>query len=102
MVLIPKKDEPLSVADYRPINLVPSFAKMVTKILAAQLAPKLNLIVAPNQSAFILGRCIHENFTLVQHMAKYLHSKKEPRILLKLDITKAFDTVSWAFLLEVL
>lgn len=59
-------------------------------------------MVAPNQSAFIWGRSIHDNFVLVQHLAKYLHRRGDPRIMMKLDISKAFDSVSWSFLLEVL
>ncbi|XP_071677125.1 uncharacterized protein [Lolium perenne] len=39
---------------------------------------------------------------LVHCTARKLHALKRDSILLKLDITKAFDTVDWAFLLEVL
>lgn len=102
MVLIPKKEEPTGVGDYRPISLVHSVAKLITKILANRLAPKMQDIIASNQSAFIRGRRIHDNFLQVQHMAKYLHNQRKPRLMIKLDITEAFDSVSWPFLLEVL
>jgi hypothetical protein len=48
------------------------------------------------------GHCILDNFMLVQEMTNALHRQKAPRLLLKLDISKAFDFVSWPFLLEVL
>lgn len=88
--------------DFRPISLVHYFAKLVTKLLANRLAGRLDQLVSPNQSAFIKGRFILDNLLLVQHTTKFLHQQKQPRIPLKLDITKAFDSVSWPFLLEVL
>lgn len=102
MVLIPKKEDAVEVKDFRPISLVHSFAKLVTKIMANRLASILKSMVAPNQSAFIRGRSIHDNFMMVQQTTRCLHRKGKPTLLLKLDITKAFDSVSWAFLLEVL
>jgi hypothetical protein len=59
-------------------------------------------MISPIQSAFIKGRFIQDNFMLVQQTARFLHQQKHSRILLKLDISKAFDSVSWSFLLEVM
>lgn len=53
-------------------------------------------------SAFVRGRFLHDNFMLVQCMARRLHALKDPTILVKLDISKAFDSVQWPFLLEVM
>lgn len=92
----------LHVKDYRPISLIHSFAKLVTKVLANRLAPLLPSMVSTNQSAFVRGRNIHDNSLFVQQMVKSLHMKKEAHILLKLDISKAFNSVSWSFLLEVM
>jgi hypothetical protein len=47
-------------------------------------------------------RCIHDNFVLVQGIAKDLHRKKIPALFIKLDIAKAFDSLSWVYLLEVM
>ena len=102
ITLIPKKEDATNIKEYRPISLVRSFAKLITKLLANRLASRLDQMITPNQSAFIKGRFILDNFMLVQHTLRYLHQQKQPRILLKLDITKAFDSVSWPFLLKVL
>jgi hypothetical protein len=102
ITLIPKKVDAMTAKDFRPISLVHSFAKLITKILANRLAPFLDSLVSTNQSAFIRGRCIHDNFILVQQTVKVLHRQKVPSLFLKLDISRAFDSVSWSFLLEVL
>lgn len=70
--------------------------------MANRLAPLLPGMVSVNQSAFVKRRSIHDNFLLVQQMARRLYSKKEAHVMLKLDISKAFDSVDWSFLLEVL
>lgn len=79
----------MQVKDYRPISLIHSFAKLVGKVLANRLAPLLPSIVSINQSAFVRGRNIHDNFIVVQQMVKALHKKKEAHVLLKLDTSKA-------------
>jgi hypothetical protein len=35
-------------------------------------------------------------------MVRALHKKKEPHVLLKLNISKAFDSISWPSLLEIM
>jgi hypothetical protein len=102
MVLLKKKADASLVSDYRPISLVHSFAKLFTKVLARRLAPHLDSLVSYNQSAFIKGRIIHDNFKAVELTAKCLHKRKIPTVLAKIDIAKAFDTVSWNYLLRIM
>jgi len=41
ITLLPKKEGAEQPKDFRPISLVHSFAKLVTKLLANRLAPRL-------------------------------------------------------------
>jgi hypothetical protein len=102
MILFKKKSEAQEIKDYRPISLMHSFGKLVAKCLARRLALVLNDLVRPSQSVFIQGRSIHDNFRAVHLTRKALHSRKRSCILLKIDFTKAFNSVCWPFLLEVL
>lgn len=77
-------------------------AKLISKILATRLAPKLHALVSKAQSAFIKRRSIHDNFLYTQNIIKALHRAKRPGLFLKLDIAKAFDSVRWNYLMEVL
>jgi hypothetical protein len=70
--------------------------------MANRLAPRLNELVSQNQSAFVRKRAIHDNFLFVQNMVQLLHRTKKQSLFIKVDIAKAFDTVCWPYLLDVL
>jgi hypothetical protein len=53
IVLLLKKEQALSVGDYRSISLVHSVANIFSKTLANRLAPHLANMVSLNQSAFV-------------------------------------------------
>lgn len=55
-----------------------------------------------HQCAFVRGRSLHDNFMLVQCTVRRLHALKKPFVILKLDVSKAFDSIQWPFLVEVL
>ncbi|KAK1620547.1 hypothetical protein QYE76_026064 [Lolium multiflorum] len=101
-VLLPKNETPSTMSHYRPISLIHAFAKLISKVLSARLKPYMDELVSPCQSAFISGRSIQDNFLYVQNIAKHYHQTKTPSLLLKLDIAKAFDTVSWTYILDML
>ena len=102
ITLLPKKDTPLEMRDFRPISLVHSIPKLVSKVLACRLKAWIPLLIHSLQSGFLRGRSIIENFTLAAEMIQYAHKRKMLVIALKLDFHKAFDSVSWSCLHKVL
>ena len=96
IVLLPKTPDAISLSDYRPISLIKSIAKIITKILANRLAPHMNSLVSNAQNAFIKKRCIHDNFIYAQRVIQLLHKKKRAALFIKLDMWKAFDSISWS------
>jgi hypothetical protein len=102
LVLQPKKEGADNVTDFCPISLINSLAKIITKILADRLTPRLNELISGCQNAFIKKCCIHDDFVYVQSVVKALHKAKRPTLFIKLDTAKAFDSLSWVFLLETM
>jgi len=86
IVLIPKSNVVEHPKDYRPISLIHSFGKFLTKTLAIRLGPHMDQIISNAQSAFIKRRCIQDNFVYVRNLARAYHRKKTPELLFKLDI----------------
>jgi mannosylglycoprotein endo-beta-mannosidase len=102
IILLPKKDGAENVRDFRPISLIHAIAKIFTKVLALRLAPLMGQLISTSQSAFIKKRNIHDNFLYVRNLTRRFHRTKTSALLLKLDISKAFDSVRWDYLLSVM
>ena len=102
LTLLPKEQGIDSHGKFWPISLCNVVLKMITKVMANRLKPILPKLVSPKQSRFVEGRQILDGIILTQEMIHSLKQTKMPGIMIKVDLAKAYDKVSWRFLREVL
>jgi hypothetical protein len=105
IVLIPKKNDPEDIKDFRPISLCNVIFKVVSKCLVNRLRPILDGIISPTQSAFIPGRLITDNVLIAFECIHSIQTgsvAKKKFCAYKLDMAKAYDRVDWRFLERVL
>lgn len=97
-----KKKEPITIGDYRSISVINTSIKIITKVLANRLQPMLHTLISNKQTAFIKGRSIMESFMVAREFLSSCSKRKIPSIFFKVDFEKAFDSVSWCFLTNLL
>ena len=96
IAFIPKKKNPSSVTEYRPISLYNVFYKLIAKTLANRLKKVLNCIISPHQSAFILSKLITNNIIVAFDAFHIMNGRLKGRkgfMALKLNMSKAYDMV---------
>ncbi|XP_043812758.1 uncharacterized protein LOC122723715 [Manihot esculenta] len=77
----------------------------LAQALANRLKRVLHKIISPNQSAFIPGRLITDNFIVafeIMHGLKLQNRGSVGSCALKIDIAKAYDRVEWSYLFAML
>ncbi|GJR98447.1 RNA-directed DNA polymerase, eukaryota, partial [Tanacetum coccineum] len=102
IALIPKIPDANLVKDFRPISLIGSLYKIIAKILTNRLVGVLGDIVNEVQSAFIADRQILDGPFILNEVLKWCKVKKKQALIFKVDFEKAYDSVRWDFLDEVL
>nr|GFA54722.1 RNA-directed DNA polymerase, eukaryota, reverse transcriptase zinc-binding domain protein [Tanacetum cinerariifolium] len=102
IALIPKIPDANTVKEFRPISLIGSLYKIVSKILANRLAGVLGDIVNEVQSAFIAERQILDGPFILNEVLQWCKIKKKQSLIFKVDFEKAYDSIRWDFLDDIL
>lgn len=103
IVLLPKVEGANLISQFRPIALANFLFKIIPKILADRLGPIAARIISPQQTAFLKNRRISDCIGLVSEGFNILDRKiRGGNVGIKVDIAKAFDTLDWSFLSQVL
>jgi hypothetical protein len=101
--LIPKKGRDVrKLKNWRPLTLLNSDYKIYTKALATRLQKVLPNIIAQEQAGCMKGRSTFNNIRSTIDIINYTNENRENGILAYIDFEKAFDTIKWKFMENVL
>ena len=100
--LLPKVAATPAAHQLRPITLLCTDYKLLTKMIVARLLPLLPSVVSSGQLCSIAGRSIFEGPATVLSTAAFLESRRRPGFLLSLDFFHAYDRVSMVWMDRVL
>ncbi|CAN1133422.1 LINE-1 reverse transcriptase homolog [Linum perenne] len=103
ITLVPKVQNATEMKQFRPISCCNIIYKCITKIMASRLSVVLPTIISSSQSAFLKDRLISDNVLMAHELVSSYHkAQTSPRCVLKVDITKAFDSLHWDSLLLIM
>ncbi|GKA88918.1 RNA-directed DNA polymerase, eukaryota [Tanacetum coccineum] len=90
------------VSDYRPISLIGSLYTVVTKILTLRLSLVISDLISDVQTAFLPNRQILDGPFILNELLSWCKFKKQQTLVFKVDFAKAYDSIKWDYLDDVL
>ena len=102
IALVPKEDSSITPDKFRPIALCNVIYKIITKVIANRLKSLLPLLISPEQSRYVEGRQILDGILLTHEIIHSLKNSKQAGMILKIDLSKAFDKLSWTYIQNML
>jgi hypothetical protein len=102
MILLFKKGDASLLANWRPLSLINSDAKLFTKLLTNRLRPLLPQLIHPGQTGFMKGRFIADNGLVLSTVMDHCRVEGGQQIGVMLDFEKAYDRVNPDYLAAVL
>ena len=103
ITLIPKENKSgQKITNYRPICLLNTVYKIASASIANRIKTVIDKLISRDQTGFISGRYIGDNTRLVYDLMQFVDEKNIPGLLLLIDFEKAYDSLSWSFMKNVL
>ena len=102
MCPIYKKKEADNIANYRPITILNTDYKLLTKAIATRLSDVAPHLIHPDQAGFIRGRSIFDQIEQTSTIINYAHLKGINGAIIALDQEKAYDKIVHSYLWKIL
>lgn len=102
IILLYKKGTRPDIRNWRPISLLNTDYKILSKVFAERIKSVLVEIIHPDQKGCVPGRYIGHNIRLIDDILFEIENQSPESVLLQMDQEKAFDRVEWAWLFDTL
>ncbi|XP_019223639.1 PREDICTED: uncharacterized protein LOC109205382 [Nicotiana attenuata] len=100
--LIPKVSNLQNASQFRLISCCNVLYKYISKMIYVRLKKAITHVVADNHAAFVEGRSLTHNVLICHDLLRHYNRKTSLRCLVKIDLRKAYDIVSWTSLKRLL
>ena len=102
IMLLPKVQGAEHISDFRPISLSNFLYLIFAKVLANRLRGALPSLISPFQSAFIPSWQMADSILLAEEIVAAWRRDGTTGFMWKVDFSKAYDSIDWRFLWNVL
>jgi hypothetical protein len=93
-----KKKDPTEIGNYRPINILNTDYKMLTKVMALQLNDHAHTLIHCDQAGFVPRRSIFNHIRLAKAIINFAEIMEEDGVIVALDQEKAYDKIRHDYL----
>ncbi|KAJ0955071.1 putative RNA-directed DNA polymerase [Helianthus annuus] len=77
ITLVPKIKDPVSLNNFRPINLVGVISKVVSKVIAKRMQKMIGSVISDSHSAFQKGKFILDGPLIINEVMTWINKKAE-------------------------